>query len=143
MGIVLDLGGGPNHDRIGFRYWHDPGPFVQFDNIPGAKGRFLGWWAVMTQAAFSFIGTEVVAVRFFFKSSFLYLLTIKLIKPTIFPQQSTFNLPYSLIIPTLLDRWRRSQKPTKVHPQSYQTGIHPTTPILRRRGIHHRTYRSL
>ncbi|PAV22798.1 amino acid permease [Pyrrhoderma noxium] len=62
LGIVLDLGGGPNHDRIGFRYWHDPGPFVQFDNIPGAKGRFLGWWAVMTQAAFSFIGTEVVAI---------------------------------------------------------------------------------
>lgn len=23
MGIVLDLGGGPKHDRIGFRYWRD------------------------------------------------------------------------------------------------------------------------
>jgi yeast amino acid transporter len=62
LGIVLDLGGGPNHDRIGFRYWKDPGPFVQFDGIAGAKGRFLGWWAVMTQAAFSFIGTEIVAI---------------------------------------------------------------------------------
>ena len=62
LGIVLDLGGGPNHDRIGFRYWKHPGPFTQFDNIGGAKGRFLGWWAVMTQAAFSFIGTEIVAV---------------------------------------------------------------------------------
>ena len=62
LGIVLDLGGGPNHDRIGFRYWKHPGPFVQFDNFPGAKGRFLGWAAVMSQAAFSFIGTEVVAV---------------------------------------------------------------------------------
>ena len=68
LGIVLDLGGGPNHDRIGFRYWHDPGPFVQFNNIPGAKGRFLGWWAVMTQAAFSFIGTEVVAVCYPFSN---------------------------------------------------------------------------
>ncbi|KAH9914228.1 amino acid permease/ SLC12A domain-containing protein [Amylocystis lapponica] len=28
LGIVLDLGGGPNHDRIGFRYWKNPGPFV-------------------------------------------------------------------------------------------------------------------
>jgi len=60
--IVLDLGGGPNHDRIGFRYWKQPGAFNQFAGIPGAKGRFLAWWAVMTQAAFSFIGTEVVAV---------------------------------------------------------------------------------
>lgn len=62
LGIVLDLGGGPNQDRIGFRYWKEPGPFVQFDGIGGAKGRFLGWWAVMTQAAFSYSGTEIVAV---------------------------------------------------------------------------------
>jgi len=54
--------GGPNHDRIGFRYWKNPGPFTQFADIPGNKGRFLAWWAVMTQAAFSFIGTEIVAV---------------------------------------------------------------------------------
>ena len=62
LGIVLDLGGGPNHDRLGFRYWKHPGPFNQFNNIQGSKGRFLAWWAVMTQAAFSFIGTEVVAI---------------------------------------------------------------------------------
>ncbi|KAF5377694.1 hypothetical protein D9615_005238 [Tricholomella constricta] len=62
LGIVLDLGGGPNHDRIGFRYWKHPGPFVQFAGITGSKGRFLAWWAVMTQAAFSFIGTEIVAI---------------------------------------------------------------------------------
>ncbi|KAI0036687.1 amino acid permease [Vararia minispora EC-137] len=62
LGIVLDLGGGPNHDRLGFRYWKNPGPFVQYDGITGAKGRFLGWWAVLTQAAFSFIGTEIVAI---------------------------------------------------------------------------------
>ena len=62
LGIILDLGGGPNHDRIGFRYWKDPGPFVQFDGISGAKGRFLGWSRVAIQAAFSYTGTEVVAV---------------------------------------------------------------------------------
>jgi len=62
LGIVLDLGGGPNHDRIGFRYWKNPGPFVQYEGIAGAKGQFLGWFSVMTQAAFSFIGTEIVAV---------------------------------------------------------------------------------
>ena len=62
LGIILDLGGGPDHDRLGFRFWKKPGPFVQYNGIAGAKGRFLGWWAVMTQAAFSFIGTEIVAV---------------------------------------------------------------------------------
>ncbi|OCH89957.1 amino acid permease [Obba rivulosa] len=62
LGIVLDLGGGPNHDRIGFRYWKNPGPFVQYDHVPGAKGQFLGFFAVLTQAAFSFIGTEIVAI---------------------------------------------------------------------------------
>lgn len=62
LGIVIDLGGGPDHDRLGFRYWKHPGPFVQYDDIAGSKGRFLGWWAVITQAAFSFIGTEIVAI---------------------------------------------------------------------------------
>ncbi|KAL1694763.1 amino acid permease/ SLC12A domain-containing protein [Schizophyllum commune] len=62
LGIVIDLGGGPNHDRLGFRYWKDPGPFAQYHDIQGAKGQFLGWWAVITQAAFSFIGTEIVAI---------------------------------------------------------------------------------
>ncbi|KAK0440805.1 amino acid permease [Armillaria borealis] len=62
LGVVLDLGGGPNHDRLGFRYWKSPGPFVNYQDIPGAKGRFLGFWAVLTQAAFSFIGTEIVAI---------------------------------------------------------------------------------
>ncbi|KAG9119183.1 hypothetical protein FRC07_005940, partial [Ceratobasidium sp. 392] len=62
LGVVLDLGGGPNHDRIGFRYWKNPGPFVQIANIPGAKGRFLGWWSVMIQAAFSYLGTEIISI---------------------------------------------------------------------------------
>lgn len=42
LGIILDLGGGPNHDRIGFRYWKNPGPFVQFGGISGNEGKFLG-----------------------------------------------------------------------------------------------------
>ncbi|KAF9513612.1 hypothetical protein BS47DRAFT_1362328 [Hydnum rufescens UP504] len=62
LGIVVDLGGGPNHDRICFRYWMHPGPFVQYNGIGGDKRRFLGWWSVMTQAAFSYIGTEIVGI---------------------------------------------------------------------------------
>ncbi|KAG1896364.1 amino acid permease/ SLC12A domain-containing protein [Suillus fuscotomentosus] len=62
FGIILDLGGGPNHDRIGFRYWKDPGPFVQFYGISGMTGRFLGWSRAVTQAAFAYSGLEVVAM---------------------------------------------------------------------------------
>ena len=35
---------------------------MQYHGIKGSTGRFLGWWAVMTQASFSFIGTEIVAI---------------------------------------------------------------------------------
>ncbi|KZV99042.1 amino acid permease [Exidia glandulosa HHB12029] len=61
LGIVLDLGGGPNHERIGFRYWKNPGPFAHEGGESRATGRFLGFVACLNQAAFSFIGTETIA----------------------------------------------------------------------------------
>ncbi|KAI5477899.1 amino acid transmembrane transporter [Pseudohyphozyma bogoriensis] len=62
LGIVLTAGGGPDHKAIGFRYWHNPGPFVQYMGIAGSKGRFLGFWAVLVQASYSYLGTEIVAI---------------------------------------------------------------------------------
>ncbi|PLW19745.1 hypothetical protein PCANC_01987 [Puccinia coronata f. sp. avenae] len=62
LGVILDLGGGPNHDRVGFRYWKSPGPFNQLNQIPGSTGRFLAFWSVLVQAAFSYQGTEIVAL---------------------------------------------------------------------------------
>ncbi|KAI5477898.1 amino acid transmembrane transporter [Pseudohyphozyma bogoriensis] len=62
LGIVLTAGGGPDHKAIGFRYWRNPGPFVQYLGIAGAKGRFLGFWAVLIQASYSYLGTEIVAI---------------------------------------------------------------------------------
>ncbi|KAH6917201.1 amino acid transporter [Coprinopsis sp. MPI-PUGE-AT-0042] len=62
LGLIIDLGGAPSRDRLGFRYWKDPGAFAQYAGIEGAKGRFLAWFSVIVQAAFSFIGTEIVAV---------------------------------------------------------------------------------
>ncbi|WAQ89468.1 hypothetical protein PtA15_11A157 [Puccinia triticina] len=62
LGIILDLGGGPTHDRIGLRYWRDPGPFVQFHGVLGPVGRFLGVWTVFIQAAYSYQGVESVAI---------------------------------------------------------------------------------
>ncbi|KAL3422231.1 Dicarboxylic amino acid permease 3 [Phlyctema vagabunda] len=62
MGLVIDLGGVPGQERIGFRYWKNPGPFVQYLEIEGSWGRFLGFWAVMNNAVYSFAGIESISV---------------------------------------------------------------------------------
>lgn len=59
--FIIMLGGGPNHDRIGFRYWVDPGPMLTYLE-PGDLGRFLAFWKVFTQATFSYGGSEMVVV---------------------------------------------------------------------------------
>ncbi|KAK9424995.1 putative Amino acid permease/ SLC12A domain-containing protein [Seiridium unicorne] len=61
-GIIISAGGGPNHEAIGFKYWQETGGFMQLDDIPGAKGRFLGFFSVLISAAFAFIGSEVTAI---------------------------------------------------------------------------------
>ncbi|KAK3323977.1 amino acid permease-domain-containing protein [Cercophora scortea] len=61
LGLVIDLGGIPGTPRIGFRYWQDPGPFVEYI-ATGDWGKFLGFWAVMTGAVFSFAGVESLAM---------------------------------------------------------------------------------
>lgn len=62
MGLVLDLGGGPSHEVVGFKHWRHPGVFKQLKGIPGVWGRFLSFWSVFIQASYSFLGTEMVAI---------------------------------------------------------------------------------
>lgn len=50
LAIVIALGGGPSGERIGFRYWKDPGP-VNTWILEGDAGRFI-----------SFLGTLVSVV---------------------------------------------------------------------------------
>lgn len=60
--MVIDLGGGPDKDRRGFRYWRDEPFNADYLGIqPAAKARFLGFWAVLTQASFSYGGMEGLA----------------------------------------------------------------------------------
>ena len=92
--------------RIGFRYWKNPGPFVQYNNIPGATGRFIGWWSVSSQAAFSFIGTEIVAVS------------------TAFIVVSRREIE---IRGDHLDRRWRGQEPSSQYPQGYSRSLYPYT----------------
>jgi len=61
LGLIINLGGIPGTERIGLRYWHDPGPFVEYI-ASGPWGKFLGFWAVMTGAVFSFAGVESLAM---------------------------------------------------------------------------------
>lgn len=53
LGVIITSGGGPNHQAIGFKYWNETGGFVQYHDIPGAKGRFLGFFSVLISAAFA------------------------------------------------------------------------------------------
>lgn len=54
LGVILTAGGGPSGEVIGGKYWRDPGPFVQYLGIDGSLGQFLGFWTVLTQAAYSY-----------------------------------------------------------------------------------------
>ncbi|KAF2087483.1 amino acid permease [Saccharata proteae CBS 121410] len=61
MALCLDLGAGPKHDRLGFRYWKNPGAMKEYIGT-GDTGRFLGLFATLVNAAFSYGGVEMVAV---------------------------------------------------------------------------------
>jgi len=79
VGLVIDLGGAPNHDRLGFRYWRGElnfslrrhrrrlifasftdSPWVQYNGIEGALGRFASVVAAFVGAAFTYLGTETM-----------------------------------------------------------------------------------
>ncbi|ODQ80795.1 hypothetical protein BABINDRAFT_180027 [Babjeviella inositovora NRRL Y-12698] len=53
-GVVIFFGGAPTHDRIGFRYWKNPGPFVEHLTT-GAAGRFCAVWTSLVKAGYAFI----------------------------------------------------------------------------------------
>ncbi|THW56463.1 dicarboxylic amino acid permease [Aureobasidium pullulans] len=61
--LIVALGGGPDHDRRGFRYWNHSGAFANYLE-KGPLGKFLGFWACLVQSFFAYTGTEVVGVAF-------------------------------------------------------------------------------
>lgn len=61
LALVIDLGGGPSHVRLGFRFWQHPGAMREYIGT-GATGRFLGLFATLINASFAFGGVEQVAV---------------------------------------------------------------------------------
>lgn len=53
MAVVLILGGGPTHDRLGFRYWTQPGPVNEYI-VTGDSGRLVAFISTLTYSYFAF-----------------------------------------------------------------------------------------
>jgi amino acid transporter len=60
LGLIIMLGGAPDHDRRGFRYWKE-GAMKEYVGT-GNTGRFTGLWSTLVNAAFSYGGVEMVCV---------------------------------------------------------------------------------
>lgn len=59
---MLFFGGGPNHDRLGFRYWQHPGAFKPYATT-GNTGKFLAFWTALVRSGFAFIlSPELVCI---------------------------------------------------------------------------------
>ncbi|KPM38183.1 Arginine permease [Neonectria ditissima] len=58
--ICINAGAG-DQGYIGFSNWKSPGPFAEY-MVEGAKGKFVGFWAVLVTAGFSYQGAELVGV---------------------------------------------------------------------------------
>ncbi|KAI9734045.1 MAG: hypothetical protein M1818_006983 [Claussenomyces sp. TS43310] len=60
--ICIDAGAG-QHGYLGFHTWKHPGAFASYLlDTPGPLARFVGFWAVLIQAGFSYQGTELVGI---------------------------------------------------------------------------------
>ena len=53
LGVILNIGGGPDGSYLGAQYWRDPGPL---------NNGFRGLCSVFVNAAFAFAGTELVGL---------------------------------------------------------------------------------
>uniref|UniRef100_A0A8H7TVH0 Amino acid permease/ SLC12A domain-containing protein n=1 Tax=Bionectria ochroleuca TaxID=29856 RepID=A0A8H7TVH0_BIOOC len=59
--FIVMVGGNPQHDRFGFRYWHTPGAFAEL-YYEGSLGRWLGFLSCLIQAAFLIAGPDYVSM---------------------------------------------------------------------------------
>lgn len=71
--LVIALGGAPTKDRLGFRFWQDPGAFKPYSekrsssytlHVEGSLGRFVSFVSVLVTAIFAYMGSELVGITF-------------------------------------------------------------------------------
>lgn len=60
--FIIMLGGGPNHDRLGFRYWKNPGAFKALNTLEGDVGRFAAFVSCFVYALFCYLGIELTGI---------------------------------------------------------------------------------
>ncbi|KAL4778221.1 amino acid transporter [Aspergillus varians] len=59
--FIVMVGGNPQHDAFGFRYWNDPGPMAEYLS-QGNLGRFEGFLGSLWIASFTMVGPEYVTL---------------------------------------------------------------------------------
>lgn len=71
--LVIALGGAPTHDRLGFRFWRNPGAFKEYSekrsptytlHVGGDLGHFVSFLSVLVTAIFAYMGSELVGITF-------------------------------------------------------------------------------
>ncbi|RFU34137.1 hypothetical protein B7463_g2254, partial [Scytalidium lignicola] len=75
--FITMVGGNPQHDAYGFRYWNHPGAFAEYITT-GPLGRFEGFLGALWSAAFTIVGPEYMSMvagetklpRIYLKSAF-------------------------------------------------------------------------
>ncbi|KAK7408343.1 general amino acid permease agp2 [Neonectria punicea] len=59
--FIVMVGGNPQHDAFGFRYWKNPGSFTEL-YYGGTLGRWLGFLQCVIQASFTIAGPDYVSM---------------------------------------------------------------------------------
>ncbi|KAJ5900029.1 General amino acid permease AGP2 [Penicillium taxi] len=59
--FITMVGGNPQHDAFGFRYWNNPGSFMEYLDT-GSLGRFEGFLGSLWSACFAVVGPEYISM---------------------------------------------------------------------------------
>ncbi|TKA83951.1 hypothetical protein B0A55_00184 [Friedmanniomyces simplex] len=59
--FITMVGGNPQHDAYGFRYWNKPGAFAEYITT-GSLGKFEGFLAALWSASFTVVGPEYISM---------------------------------------------------------------------------------
>ncbi|BEJ11009.1 hypothetical protein CspHIS471_0104310 [Cutaneotrichosporon sp. HIS471] len=65
LSLIIDLGGVPGQERLGFRYWKNGSAFLPYKSDvlgTGALGKFAGFVNALVLALFAYMGTELIGV---------------------------------------------------------------------------------
>lgn len=61
LSIIINVGGTPQGDYIGFRNWGNGLAFAEY-KATGAEGRFYGTWSAFVSALYAYMGSELIGV---------------------------------------------------------------------------------